>query len=153
MTELKLQKKLAAEVAGVGKNRVRFDSESLSDIKEAITKADIRGLIRDRAINILPKIGTARHRARKRHIQRKKGRQRGVGKRKGKAGARTPKKRMWINKIRLQRSILKRLRDKKEIEPRVYRELYLKAKGGFFRSRKHLLLYLKQQGYLKGGKK
>jgi len=150
--DLKLQKTLASKVAGVGKDRIKFDSESFDDIKEAITKADIRSLIKGGAIKVLPKVGTARHRARERHIQKKKGRQRGVAKKKGKAGARTPRKRVWINRIRLQRSILKKLRDKKKIDPRTYRDLYLKAKGGVFRSRKHLLMYLKQQGYLKSEK-
>lgn len=151
--KLRLQKRLSSKVAKAGKDRIRFDSESLDDIKAAITKADIRELMKDGAIKILPKTGTSRHRARERHLQRKKGRQSGASKKKGKAGARTPRKRTWINKIRLQRSILKKLRDKKTLDPRTYRELYMKAKGGFFRNRKHLLLYLKQQGYLKEAKK
>ncbi len=151
--KLKLQKKLAADVAGVGKGRVKLGSESLDDIKSAITKADIRDLIREGAITISALTGTSRHRARKRQIKRSKGRQRGMGRRKGKVGARTPKKRTWMNKIRLQRSILKRLRDNKTLETATYRKLYLRAKGGFFRSRKHLLLYMDQQGYLKGAQK
>lgn len=153
MSDLKLQKKLAAKAAGVGIARIKFDTTQLDDIKEAITKADIRGLIEGGSIKALPARGTSRHRARKRHIQRTKGRQRGAGHREGKAGARTPKKRMWVRRIRLQREILKKLRDKEKLTPGIYRGLYLKAKGGFFRSRKHLLLYLTQNDILKEAKK
>lgn len=153
MSSLKTRRELAAKVAGVGVGKVRLDLNSLDDIKEAITKADIRSLIRDGAIKILQKEGTSKYRARKRHIQRKKGLQKGAGRRKGKAGARTPKKRTWINKIRVQRKVLKALRDKKKINTQTYRNLYMKSKGNFFRSKKHLLLYMTQQGYLKGGKK
>jgi len=32
----------------------------------------------------------------------------------------------------------------------VYREFYMKAKGGMFRSRNNLLMHLKTEGYLKG---
>jgi len=142
MSNLKLQKKLAKKVAKAGGQRVKLVGES-GDIKEAITKADIRELIKDGSIEIEQKKGISRHRARKRHIQRKKGRQRGHGHRKGKAGARTPKKRAWINKIRLQRKTIKELKDKLSKEN--HRQLYSKAKSGFFRSKQHLLLFVKQK--------
>ncbi len=138
---LRLQKKLASKAAKVGLSRVKINPANLSDIKEAITKADVKDLIAENMIKISNKEGTSRGRARKRHLQKRKGRQKGVGKRKGAQKARTPKKRSWINKIRPQRELLSQLRAKKHIDARIYRELYLKAKGGFFRNRKHLLMY------------
>lgn len=137
-----VQKRIAADIFGCSKKRVVFDQERLSDIKEAITKADLRGLVSEGAIQKVQEKGVSRSRAKKRHEQRKKGRQRGQGKRKGTANARNPSKREWINKIRLQRRLLKTMKDNELIPSDVYRMLYLKAKGGFFRSKKHLQHYI-----------
>lgn len=147
--DLKLQKRLAAQVARVGLDRVSLNPARAADIKEAITKADIHALISDGAIKILPVKRPARHRARQRHLQRKKGRQRGLGKRKGTAKARTPKKQLWVNTIRAQRALLKYLREKKRITPATFRKVYAKANGGEFRSRAHLIFYLERNNLLK----
>ena len=66
----------------------------------------------------------------------------GDGSRKGTAKARTPPKRDWINKVRLQRKFLTELKIKGLISSHTYRELYLKVKGGFFRTRNHLKYYI-----------
>jgi large subunit ribosomal protein L19e len=147
--ELKVQKKLAASVLKCSKSRIRFDSERLDEIKEAITKADIKALIIDKAISRKPVSSTSRFRARKKIVQKRKGRQKGAGSRKGKRTARLPKKRAWINQIRIQREFLKYLRDKKVVGKQVYRNLYLKCKGGFFRSKRHLKLYIDEHGLKK----
>jgi len=49
---LKKKKLLAAKVLEVGAGRIRFNRERLSDIKEALTKQDIRDLFADKAITI-----------------------------------------------------------------------------------------------------
>ena len=59
------------------------------------------------------------------------------------------KKRTWINKIRKQREFIKKLLDKELINKKLYRELYLKSKGNFFRSQRHIKLYLEEKGILK----
>ena len=41
-----------------------------------------------------------------------------------------------MNHVRKQRKFIKELRDKKLITTVVYREMYNKVKGGFFRSKK-----------------
>ena len=147
--ELKVQKKLAASVLKCSKSRIRFDPERLEEIKEAITKVDIKSLIKDNAISRRPAKNTSRFRARKKLIQKRKGRQKGLGSRKGKSTARLPKKENWMNHIRKQREYLKYLRDKKVISRRVFRDLYLKCKGGFFRSKRHLKLYIDEHGLKK----
>ena len=139
------QKRLAAQILKCSKKRIRFDPNRLSDIKEAITKVDIRGLIKDKVITKIPAKGVSRGRARKRLVQRRKGKQKGEGSRKGSRGARLPRKREWINKIRAQRELLKKLKEKKIIDDKLYRELYLKSKGGFFRSKRHIKLYLEER--------
>ena len=52
-------------------------------------------------------------------------------------------------KIRSLKAMLKVLRDKGMIETATYRNLYMKAKGGFFRSKRHLRLYVDEQGLIK----
>lgn len=144
MTQLKTQKRLAAQVLGCSKKRIRFDSNRLEEIKEAITKVDIRSLINDSAIKKMPSKGVSRGRVRKRIIQKRKGQQHGPGSIKGKKGARLPKKRAWINKIRIQRRFLKDVRNKKIISKSNYRTLYQLANGGFFRSKRHIKLYIEE---------
>ena len=148
---LSLQKRLASKMARVGLNRVKISPEAAEDIKAAITKADIGGLISEGKIEIQHKRGVSSVRARKLHAQQKKGRRKGQGSRKGAKKARTPKKRAWINKIRLQRKTLKQLRDKDQLKDVAYRKLYSLAKGGFFRSKKHLMLYAEKNKLLVTG--
>jgi len=142
---LKNQKRLAASVLKCSEKRIRFDTDRLEDIKEAITKIDIKGLIKDEAIMKIHSKGVSRGRARKRLVQRRKGKQRGPGSKKGGRGARLPKKTEWINKVRSQRILLDTLKDKGVIDKALYRDLYLKSKGGFFRSKRHIKLYLEER--------
>ena len=146
---LKLQKKLASKVAKKGLNKVKLDQKAREELKEAITKADIRSLINEGIIQVKDKEGVSRGRARKVHIQKKKGRKKGYGKRKGSKNARTDNKTKWINQVRSQRKILKDLKDKNKIIEKKYREVYNKIKGNYFRSKKHLLMYLEQNNLLK----
>ena len=143
---LDVQRRFAAKILKCGENRVKFDPNRLSDIKEAITKADIRSLINEGAVSKKRTLSTSRFWARKRREQKSYGRQRGAGSRKGKKTARTNPKRTWINKIRLQRYFIKTLRAKDLITSQNYHELYMKSKGGFFRSLRHLKLYVNEKG-------
>lgn len=49
---LKTKKELASRTLGVGKGRIRFVESRIPEIKEAITKQDIRDLVQDKAILI-----------------------------------------------------------------------------------------------------
>ena len=69
-------------------------------------------------------------------------------KRKGKKTARLARKTKWINTIRSQRKLLAELKDSGKIAHQTYRELYLKAKGGYFRNIRHIKLYLEEQKLL-----
>lgn len=150
---MNVQRRLASRILKCGKNRIRFDPNSLEDIKEAITKSDIRSLINSGAISKRRLLNTSRFLARKRKKQKSKGRQKGFGSRKGKKTARLSPKRVWINKIRLQRNFIKSLRRSNAITANAYHELYTKSKGGFFRSLRHLKLYTKQRGLIKNEEK
>ena len=148
--ELKVQKRLAAQILQCSPKRVIFNQEQLDKIKEGITKGDIRSLVKKGAIKVVQKKGISRLRAKERQQQRKKGRQRGHGTRKGTRNARSSQKTQWINRIRVQRDFLKQLRDNKNIAVSVYHTLYMKAKGGFFRSLRHMKIYMNENKLFEG---
>ena len=143
--QLKNQKVLASQILKCGKGRVKFDPTRLEEIKESITKADIKSLVNDKAIIARPIKGVSRVRARKIIIQKRKNQRSGIGSRKGKKTARLPKKKVWMNRIRIQRELLKQMRDKKIISTSDYRMLYAKSKGGFFRSKRHIKLFIEEK--------
>ena len=147
--KLKLQKRLAADIQGCSEKRILFDKARLEDIKEAITKLDIRSLISDGAIKEKPVKGVSRVRARKTALQKRKGKRKGAGSKKGKSTARLTKKEAWIRKIRIQRKFLKELRDKGLVNKNSYHSLYSKSKGGFFRNKRHIKLYIEERGLIK----
>jgi len=142
MTDLSAQKRLAADVLDVGENRIWLDPDAQADIAEAITRDEIRELVEDGRIQAENARGNSRGRARKRNKKRAYGHQKGPGKRRGKKGARQNDKDEWQSKIRAQRRKLRELRDKGELTPTEYRELYNKAGGGEFRSVRYLLNYI-----------
>lgn len=149
---LDVQRRLAAQILKCGANRVRFDPTRLDETKEAITKRDIRSLVNSRAIFKKSVSNTSRFRARIRKRQKSHGKQKGFGSRKGRKTARLKPKRSWINKIRSQRSFIRSLRDSDVITTPIYHELYMKSKGGFFRSLRHLKLYTRERGLIKNEK-
>lgn len=151
MPDLTLQKRIAADIMGVGVNNVRFDPERLEDIEKAFRREEIKALIEDGAIYAVKPSRNSRGRWRVLHEKRKKGRRRGHGSRKGKRGARSDKKRDWINRVRKMRRYIKMLREKGVIDTKQYRELYMKIKGGAFKNLSSLKMYLKSVGVIKGG--
>lgn len=159
---LKTQKKLAASILKCSQKRVKIDLKrleelgvTLEDFKQAITKADIKGFVNDKIIKVEQKKGTSRFWARKNRAQKIKGKRKGHGSRKGRKTARTPSKREWIIRIRLQRRFIKRLVESGIIDKQTYHQLYLKSKGGFFRSKRHIQLYIDEHKLAKriGNKK
>tara|TARA_Y100000034_G_scaffold133672_1_gene199823 strand:+ start:455 stop:901 length:447 start_codon:yes stop_codon:yes gene_type:complete len=140
-----LQKRLAADIMDVGLKRVWFDETRLEEITKTITKADIKRLIADGAIREKPEKSISKFRIRKAKEQKKKGRQKGHGSRKGKKTARSGKKELWVAKIRVQRTFLKELKEKKILNQENYRNLMRKAKGGFFRSKRHIKLFMEDR--------
>lgn len=144
--DLKTQKRMAAEIMKCGSSRVRV--QSTKEVDDALTRQDIRDLIKKGLIKKAPKGGTGRARAKKVLEQKKKGRRRGTGKRKGKWGARNPGKAMWIRKVRPLRETLRMLRDTGQLKVSDYRKVLLMVKGGYFRNRKHMMFYLKDKELL-----
>lgn len=142
MTDLRVQKRMAAELLDCGQNAVWIDPLEQEDVASAITREDIRRLIRKDVIQKRAEEGTSRGRARKRDEQRAKGRQSGPGTRSGSKGARNPSKKEWMSRIRAIRDQLKTLRDEGHITSSEYRTYYKRAKGGRYNSRAHILNHL-----------
>lgn len=149
---LSAQRRMAAEILKCGENRVYLDPYLIEDIKMAITREDIRNLVKEGIIQKKYKKGISNYRKKVQHERKKKGLGRGLGKRKGKKGARTPKKRLWIKKIRPLRRELKKMRDRKLITTTTYRKLYRNAKGGMFNSVSQLNRYINDKELLRRGR-
>ena len=136
---LRTQKRMAAQILKCGVHRGWIDPAHVDEVAQAITREDIRRLIREGKIAVLPKVGVSTARAKHIKMQKKKGRRKGHGSRKGKKTARMPRKLAWMIRIRALRKLLRELRDKGEITQTEYRMLYAHAKGGMFRTKSHLL--------------
>lgn len=139
---LKNQKRLAAAVLKVGVNRIYIDPEGADEVEAAITRQEIRKLINEGIIKASPITSTSRGRARARMAQKKAKRRRGPGSRKGSKFSVVPRKVRWMGRIRAQRRLLKKLRERRIITVNTYRNLYRKAKGGEFRSISELERYI-----------
>ena len=63
------------------------------------------------------------------------------------------KKAVWMTKIRVQRAFIKELREKGLITAKDYRTLYRKSKGGYFRNKRHIKLFLTEQKMIQKAKK
>ena len=134
---LRAKKRLVSRVVGVGVHRIRFDSDHLDDIADAITRDNIRSLITANTIKIKSIVGTSRGRAQTKRIQKKK---RGTtqGSKKGKKGARTKRKDQHMIKVRALRYRLKIAKDRKEITNPEFWELYKMIGGNTIRNSAHL---------------
>lgn len=135
---LSTQKRLAAEILDIGVNRIRIDPQAAEEVSKAITRDDIRHFISRGAITALPVKGNSRGRCRFHTRQKKKGRRSGHGRRTGKAGARTPKKKKWISKVRALRDELRKMKTEARIGEKGYRTAYRRIKGNLYHSRRHL---------------
>lgn len=145
MTDLRNQRRMAADLLKCGVNRVWIDTNRVEDVDEAVTKTDVRGLIKEGAIKSRQKRGISRARIRYVQEQKKKGKRKGHGSRKGTKHARLSKKRRWIQTIRPMRQLLREYRDQGRITPSTYRKFYGHAKGGMFKSKAHLTAQLDAQ--------
>ncbi len=131
-----------------GTSRIWIDQDAVNEVATAMTAGDVRKYIGLGFIKEIPVVGNSRRRMRFRDSQVRKGRRRGYGNRKGAAGARTPGKEHWMKQIRGQRRLLQELRETKVVNDELFRKLYSQLKAGTFKSKAHLLIYLKEQNIL-----
>ena len=139
--KMKSFKEQLSKLMNVGKSRLWISPDAKESIKKAITKDDIKELINNGSVRKI-KGGQSRGRAKILAEKKKKGRRVGAGRKKGVKTARTNPKTEWMTKVRAQRKYIKELKESKEIDSSLYKELYSKIKGGFFRSKNHIKLYV-----------
>ncbi|MBU0894332.1 MAG: hypothetical protein KKF48_04600 [Nanoarchaeota archaeon] len=124
---LKKKKLLSARTLKVGKKRIVFLKERLEEIKEAITKQDIKDLKKDGAIIIKEVKG--RKKVKKRKSKRSKGNiRKKVKKRKSKYVTLTRKLRKYISELKEQGKV-----SKEEVS-----EIRKKIRNKIYRSKTHL---------------
>jgi len=126
---------LAAKVLGVGKNKIRFESSKLPEIKEAITKQDIRDMYAEGIITIKETPG------RRKIIKRKT--RRGPGKIKFTI---KPGKRQYVILVRKLRRHVNELRKQKKISEEKFWELRKQIKARNFKNKAHLKEHLGSEG-------
>ncbi|MDO8467762.1 MAG: 50S ribosomal protein L19e [Nanoarchaeota archaeon] len=120
------KKALAARTLKVGKDRIVFIEARLQEIKEAITKQDIRDLVKSGAIVIKNVKG-------RKTIVRRKSRSPGNVRRK-----RRSRKRDYIIMVRKLRGHVKGLEEQGKISRDETKNMRKKIRNKFFRSKAHL---------------
>jgi large subunit ribosomal protein L19e len=134
MQELRKRKELASKVLGVGKNKIIFDSTKLPEIKEAITKQDIRDLYEAGIIMIREARGT------KKKIKRTT--KRGPGKTKKKV---KPGKREYVIITRKLRRYVSELKTHGKLNQTEFEGIRKKIKARAFKNKAHLKEHLEAQ--------
>jgi|SRR3989344_782691 len=124
---LENKKALAAKTLGVGKERIIFNNERLQEIKEAITRQDIRDLFSSKAISVRVISG------RKAKIGRKTRRRFGSIKKTINHG-----KRNYVILTRKLRNYINELRKQESLSEADYQKLRKQIRASIFRSKSHL---------------
>jgi large subunit ribosomal protein L19e len=128
---LKKKKALAARAFGLGLKRIEFVKPRLEEIKEAITKQDIRELHKDGAIKI--KLIKGRRKSEKKRKKRSIGNiRKKVNKRKEEYVKLTRKLRKYVSEIQGKLT----QKEKKDIRNKI--------RNKFFKSKTHLKEYIKE---------
>lgn len=127
---LSKKKKLAKRTFGVGENRIVFVESRLNDIKEAITKQDMRDLRQDKAIIIKEKKG------RKKVIRK---RRRSTGNIRKKINTR---KRDYVILTRKLRKYVSEIKNQGKISKEEVNDIRKKIRNKTFRSKSHLKEYI-----------
>jgi large subunit ribosomal protein L19e len=133
-------KRLAGDIMGVGTNRVRINPDGFKEADKAMTRGDVRDLIKK---GIVTKI------AKKGRLTNDKKKKRGAGSRKGARNARRGDKETWMMKVRAQRKSLIMLLADGALPKENKREIYNKVKSGMFKSKRAMLAYLKEAKMVK----
>ncbi len=141
---IKTVKRMAADILKCGENRIKINPEKFSEASSALTRDDVKVLIMQGTITSEKKRGTSRYRGRLNDERKRKGR-RGAGSVKGRPS--NLKKRIWTLHTRAQRRTLRKV--KSALKDSAYRRLYLKIKGGEFKSCSQLMHYIKDNNLFK----
>lgn len=127
---LNKKKELAKRTFNVGEERIVFVESRLKDIKEAITKQDMRDLRQDKAIVIKEKKG-------RKKVIRKRGRSTGNIRKKMKK-----RKKDYVVLTRKLRKYVLEMKNQGKISKEEVDDIRKKIRNKIFRSKSHLKEYL-----------
>jgi large subunit ribosomal protein L19e len=133
-------RRLAADILKVGELKVKISPDGVKEAEKAMTRSDVRELIKKGIITRAPNLGRRKKERRRR---------RSAGSRKGTAKTRAGGKAVWMAKVRSQRAFLKQLLAEEAFDKKHKRILYMRIKSGLFRSKRAFLAYLKENGLTK----
>jgi large subunit ribosomal protein L19e len=134
MTDLKGQRRLAAQILKIGQNRVWINPERMDDVDGAITREEVRKLIHEKIIVSLPEKGVSRSRAKTIRGKKRLGRRSGEGSVTGAGYAKVTQKEAWMIRIRSLRRKLRELKASRVITEATYTQYYRMAGSGRFQS-------------------
>ncbi len=124
--DLSKKRTLAAKVLGVGIGRVMFNIQRLDEIKEAITKQDMRDLVADKAI----------------YVREIKGRHVNSGRRRRRAGSIRMKpnqrKQEYMRIARKMRAYVGELRKQEKVTSEEFLNLRKEIRGKTFKTKAHI---------------
>lgn len=137
-------KEISAELMNCGKGRVWINPENTKEIKESITKEDIRGLITQQIIKKRQDNFQSTAKANELREKKKQGRKKGQGKRKGTKKTRVNARKQWQSKVRTLRKKLKELKisEAKKVVQAGYKKVYKMIKGNYFKGKNDLQRYI-----------
>jgi large subunit ribosomal protein L19e len=141
---IELTKRIAADILNRGVSSIKITDKGLPEAKKAITREDVRKLIKDGLIYADAIKHNASKYGKELKIKRAHGRRRGIGSKKG-----TRKARGGIEhkkKIRALRRILLELKKDKTIDNEKFKAFYKLAKGGTFPNKASMLSHIKDSG-------
>ena len=130
---LRKKKNLAARILKIGKGRIVFVEPRLDEIKEAITKQDIRELKQQGAIIIKEKKG-------RRKTPQKNRKKRSPGNIRKKVNKR---KKEYIAMVRKQRAYVKEMKKQGEVSQEEFKNIRKKIRNKDFKSKAQLKEYIK----------
>ncbi len=135
-------KRLASDILGAGISRVHIRPDGIVRAKEALTRNDVRSLIKEGIVYKEPVKGRRKKTEKKR---KRSGRRHG--------SSTQDQKKMWMRQVRSQRKYLVQLLSEGSLENEHKWIIYSKIKSGIFKSRNAMHAYLKEAKMLKDAKK